>query len=78
MTDSQLESVMEGDFTTFLNSVPLLSLTPSGKQVVVSWGFGTLQSTTNLAAGWQDVVGSTSSPLVITPAEARRFYRVKR
>ena len=78
LSEAQLRTVMGGDFTAFFNSVPLLSLTPSGEEVVVSWGFGTLQSTTNPAAGWQDVTGWSSSPLILTPAEAHRFYRVRR
>jgi hypothetical protein len=78
LSESQLKTVMDGDFSSFYNSAPLLSLTPSGKQVVVSWGFGTLQSSTNVVTGWQDVAGWTSSPLILTPEEAQRFYRVKR
>jgi hypothetical protein len=77
LSESQLRTVMEGDFTAFFNPVPLLSLTPSGKQVVVSWGFGTLQSSTNVLSGWQDVAGATS-PLILDPTGANRFYRVRR
>ncbi len=77
LSESHLRTVMSGDYSSFLNLAPLLSVGRNGNRVVVSWGLGTLQSTTNAAGGWQDESGAVS-PLIIIPADARRFYRVRR
>jgi hypothetical protein len=77
LSESQVRTVMAGDFTAFLNLAPLLAIAPSGSQAIVSWGFGVLQSTTALGASWQDQTNAIS-PLQLTPTDARRFYRVKR
>jgi hypothetical protein len=77
LNESQLQTVMSGDFTAFQNTAPLLSLETSGGKVVVLWGFGILQTSTNLTSGWQDQPALTS-PLIIDPSAARQFYRVRR
>jgi len=77
LNETQLATIMSGDFSAFKNNNPLLSMTRSGSQVVVSWGFGTLQTKTDLAGTWQDLTNAVS-PLILTPAGTSQFYRVKR
>jgi hypothetical protein len=77
LTEAQVRTVQSGDFSAFLNLAPLLSMTRSGQQVVVSWGYGTLQTTTEISGGWQDQTNAVS-PLITTPTGAPTFYRVKR
>ena len=77
LSESEVRTVMNGNFSSYLNTVPLLSLTSSGSQLVISWGPGMLQSSTNLASGWQDEPQAVP-PLILTPIETKRFYRVRR
>jgi hypothetical protein len=76
LSESQVRTVMTGDFTAFLGP-PTLSVTRDGGQVVVSWSSGVLQSTTDLPGGWQDQL-EARSPLQVAPAGGHRFYRVRR
>lgn len=77
LSESQIQTVMAGDFSVFLlNPAPLLSITRSGNQLAVSWSFGTIQTTSDVSTGWQDLPDA-HSPLVVAPADARRFYRVR-
>jgi hypothetical protein len=76
LSESQVRTVMTGDFTAFLGP-PTLSVTRDGGQVVVSWSSGVLQTTTGLPGGWEDQL-EARSPLRISPVDAHRFYRVRR
>jgi hypothetical protein len=53
-----------------------LSISKSGNDVTLTWPAGTLQSSTNAAAFYEDVSGATS-PHTIPATEAQRFFRVK-
>jgi hypothetical protein len=77
LSESQVQTLMRGDFSAFLNSTPLLAINRSGSQLVVTWGFGTLQSQGSLSGAWQDVTNA-QSPLILDPTGAAQFYRVKR
>ena len=77
LNEAQLGVVMSGDFASFYNANPLLSMTRSGSQIVVTWGFGTLQTKATLSGNWSDVT-NVVSPLILTPAGASQFYQVKR
>jgi len=77
LSESQLQTVMSGDFSAFLNQAPSISLARSGSQAVVSWDFGLLQSTAQIIGGWQDETNAVS-PLILTPTSAGRFFRVRR
>ncbi len=57
-------------------SIPLLSATMQGTNIVISWtGPGTLQFATSPSGPWQDVSGATN-PLVATPA-SQGYYRLR-
>ncbi|HUK84011.1 MAG TPA: LamG-like jellyroll fold domain-containing protein [Verrucomicrobiae bacterium] len=77
LNESQLATIMSGDFSSFRNTAPQLVSTRSGNQVVISWGFGMLQSTSDPSGNWQDEP-TAQSPMILTPAAANQFYRVKR
>lgn len=77
LSESQVRTVMAGDFSAFLNTTPLLSLYGSGAQLILSWGFGILQSASDINGAWQDEAGARP-PMPLNPGEARRFYRVVR
>jgi hypothetical protein len=53
-----------------------LTLTRSGSQVVLSWPFGTLQSSLT-ANGTYTTVGGATSPYTNTPGGSQIYYRVK-
>ncbi len=68
----------------FLNAVafalgsaatPTLSVARSGSNLVVTYSGGTLQSVDTLTGVWQNESGA--SPLMIQPAGATKFFRVK-
>ena len=77
LSETQIRAVMAGQFSDFLNTAPLLALARSDNQFVISWGYGVLQSSTALPSGWLDMTNA-QSPLILSPTEAQRFYRVKR
>lgn len=77
LSESQLQTVVTGDFSSFLNTTPLLSMKRSGNRAVIQWGYGTLQSASTLAGTWHDET-SAVSPLIVAPTDAQKFYRVKR
>jgi hypothetical protein len=77
LNETELAAVMNGNFSEFKNNNPLLAMTWSGSQVVVSWGFGTLQSKAVFSGTWQDLTNAVS-PLILAPGESSQFYRVKR
>ncbi|MCC7376669.1 MAG: hypothetical protein IT581_18565 [Verrucomicrobiales bacterium] len=55
---------------------PTIKLTRSGTDVRIEFD-GVLQSSSEATAGFADVAGA-KSPLVISPADARKFYRARR
>lgn len=60
-------------------SLPILSVSTQGKNVVISWtGTGILQAASSLAGPWSDVT-SASNPLTIPPSAQtqRTFYRLR-
>jgi hypothetical protein len=77
LSEGQIQTVMGGDFSAFLNTKPLLSMNRSGNQVVISWTYGILQGAATLSGGWQDMPTATS-PLILSPSEVQKFYRVRR
>jgi hypothetical protein len=77
LTEAQVRAVTAGNFAAFLNPHPQLSIASSGGRVVLRWSWGVLQSASDVTGAWQDEAGAFS-PLALTPAEARRFYRVRR
>jgi hypothetical protein len=67
----------------FLNSPPpaIINFSLSGKQLILSWtasGF-VLQQNGSLTnpAGWVNVPGGSTSPVMVTPSGAPTFYRLK-
>ena len=54
-----------------------LSIARTGADVTITWTGGTLQSADDVAGTYADVTGSPQSPLKVTPAGARKFYRLK-
>jgi hypothetical protein len=61
-------------------SAPPVAVTSAGGNLTLTWtGGGTLQSSTNAAGPYNDVVGS-SSPWIVTPSTSgpQQFYRVKK
>jgi autotransporter-associated beta strand protein len=55
---------------------PIL-ITRSGANVVLTWdGLGILQSSTNVATGYTDIVGSFS-PWTVAPTGAQKYFRVR-
>jgi hypothetical protein len=77
LSQSQLQTVLSGNFTPFLNTAPLLSMMRSGNRLVLQWGYGTLQSASSLTGTWHDETNAIS-PLVVAPTDLQKFYRVKR
>ncbi|HEV2328260.1 MAG TPA: hypothetical protein VGY56_05660, partial [Verrucomicrobiae bacterium] len=52
-----------------------VAISGSGTSVTITWpAGGTLQSATNLAGPWADVLGATS-PYTIVPTGPQVFYR---
>lgn len=54
---------------------PTLSLAREGKDLVITYAGGTLQSADTVAGSWNNEAGA--NPLKVTPAGAAKFYRVK-
>jgi len=61
--------------THFLNQVKL-TITASGTSVILSWPYGTLQSSTSLSGPWAAVSGATA-PYTTSATGAQVFYRVQ-
>lgn len=53
-----------------------LTISKTGNDVTLTWPTGTLQSSTNATAFFEDVNGATS-PYTIPTTDAQRFFRVK-
>jgi hypothetical protein len=77
LTEAQVQMIMTNNFQPFLNNTPALSIVSTGGLLVISWGFGTLQSTASVTGGWADVTNATS-PLIVNPSASQVFYRVRR
>ena len=52
---------------------PAINLTRSGTQITLTWT-GVLESATDVNGQWAPVQGATS-PLLVSPTQARTFYR---
>lgn len=76
LTESQIQTVMQGDFSAFIHPHPQLSIAQSGGRLVLTWSWGVLQGATELAGPWQDDTVALS-PLAISAIESRHFYRVR-
>ena len=55
---------------------PSLTVTLASGKVTLTWSSGTLQEANDVLGAWQDVPNATS-PMSITPAGDRKFYRLK-
>ncbi len=54
---------------------PTVTLARGNGNLVLTWTSGTLQSTASLGGTW-GAVGGATSPRIVTPDQAARFYRV--
>jgi hypothetical protein len=54
-----------------------LTLKKAGANLELIWQSGTLQSVDNLGDTWVNVPGAVAPYHVVTPAAARKFYRVQ-
>jgi sugar lactone lactonase YvrE len=72
VADSQNSRITKG------TAVVAFSLTAklSGTSLTLSWTGGTLQSSSNAAGAYADVVGATS-PYIVTPSAPQQFYRTR-
>jgi hypothetical protein len=68
---------------SFVETVRLQAITPaaisiqrSGTNLTLTWTSGTLQSSTNLAGSWSDILGA-ASPYSTAPMVPQQFYRLK-
>jgi hypothetical protein len=59
----------------YLNEAFLTLTKGTGTQIVLTWGVGTLESSTNVNGPYTTVAGAVS-PLTITPTNAHEFYLV--
>lgn len=64
-------------YASGVGALKSLSLARTGVDVTITWSGGTLQSADDVAGTYSDVTGSPQSPLKVTPAGARKFYRLK-
>lgn len=64
-------------YSSGLGVVRSLSIARSGGDVVITWSGSVLQSAGEVTGAYGDVAGSPVSPLKVTPAEVRKFYRLK-
>lgn len=58
------------------NGAAKLAVAKSGKDVVITWGGGTLQQADNVAGPYTDLAAA-NSPYTPQPQAARKFYRLK-
>jgi hypothetical protein len=61
------------------NALPALTIQRSGANLQVSWpgSNGILQSSTNLATGFTDIVPTATSPYVVSPTNAAMYFRLR-
>jgi hypothetical protein len=64
-------------YASAVGAVRSLSIARAGGNVAITWSGGTLQSADEATGTYSDVAGSPQSPLTVTPAAARKFYRLK-
>jgi len=76
LAESQIRTVMQGDFSAFIHPHPQLSIAQSGGRSVLTWSWGVLQGATELAGPWQDDAAARS-PQAVSTVESRHFYRVR-
>jgi len=55
--------------------LPALSLAREGKDIVITYSDGILQSADAITGPWNNEAGA--SPLKVTPTAAAKFYRVR-
>jgi hypothetical protein len=48
----------------------------SAGSLILNWPFGTLQSATNVAGPWSDVIGATA-PFTNSPTSDQEFFRIQ-
>lgn len=58
-------------------SIAKLAITHTGSSVTITWPYGTLYQADTLAGPWTAVPGNPSSPLTLTAAAAKKFYRIQ-
>ena len=58
-------------------SAPRISISASGNQFQITWTGGVLQEATALTGPWSDVNGNPTSPYLVTPTGAGKFYRTR-
>jgi hypothetical protein len=68
-------ALSQDDVAQLAGVPPLLSINHVGANAVLTWSFGTLLETTNIAGPWTTNV--STSPLLFTPTGAQKFYRVQ-
>lgn len=56
-------------------AAPVLTISHSGANVVISWPYGTLYQADNITGPWTAVLGNPSSPYTTAAGGARKFYR---
>jgi beta-galactosidase len=54
----------------------LISIHPSGNNIIITWPIGALQFSTNVVGPWNNL-GEAVSPYTNLPSESQQFYRVK-
>ncbi|MGH7967789.1 MAG: LamG-like jellyroll fold domain-containing protein, partial [Limisphaerales bacterium] len=62
---------------TFAASAVTLALERSGAQLQLSWPSGALQSADQAAGPYTDITPAPTSPYLVTPSLAQKFYRVR-
>lgn len=63
-------------YTFNVATSPALSVTTNGNQLQIAWTAGILQEASSLSGGWVDSATQTS-PYVLAPTDAMKFYRVR-
>jgi len=76
VTDSGVPSLTDTQsFSVVVYPVPTLEVELSSTQMTLSWPRGTLQQADEVTGPYFDV--TQSSPFVVTPNAARKFYRIR-
>ena len=73
LTQAQLNQL----YRTAISGAPVsLNMEISGRNVVLTWSSGTLQSATTVTGPWTSLSG-TNSPYTLTPTGTQQFFRIK-
>jgi hypothetical protein len=56
---------------------PVIAISSSAGEIILSWDFGVLQSADEIGGPWEDVPGANPPTLNVTPVAARKFYRLE-